>query len=127
MPGIDFDARLAKRGPMFDGRTAKALHAYRDEISLRIAEEGEKLIRQRLSTVLQHPTGYYESRISVDRAGEGYRVSDGGVPGSKVSGAATARSPASRATRRSAAPSPSSTSAPGRSPCSCSPATRRWG
>lgn len=79
MPGIDFDARLTKRGPLFDGRTAAALHAYRDEISLRIAEEGEKLIRQRLHQVLKHPTGYYESRISVDRAGDGYRVSDGGV------------------------------------------------
>ncbi|MEU1445507.1 hypothetical protein [Streptomyces mirabilis] len=79
MPGIEFDARLAKRGPMFDGRTAAALHTYRDEISLRIAEYGEKEIRRRLHTVLKHPTGYYESRISVDRAGQGYRVSDGGV------------------------------------------------
>lgn len=79
MPGIEFDARLARRGPLFDGRTSAALHKYHDEVSLRIAEEGEKLIRQRLHVVLKHPTGYYESKISVDRAGAGYRVSDGGV------------------------------------------------
>ncbi|TVZ96520.1 hypothetical protein [Streptomyces sp. BK340] len=97
MPGIDFNVRTAKRGPMFDGRTAKAMHAYRDEISLRIAEEGEKLIRQRLKVVLQHPTGYYESRISVDRAGDGYRVSDGGVIyGPWLEGTGSRNSPVTR-------------------------------
>jgi hypothetical protein len=79
MPGMLFDARMTKRGPLFDGKTAAALAAYSDEISLRIAEEGERMVRDRLHQVLQHPTGYYESRISVDRAGTGYRVSDGGV------------------------------------------------
>ncbi|MFF3511534.1 hypothetical protein [Streptomyces sp. NPDC002573] len=97
MPEATFDIRLAKRGPLFDGRTAKAMHAYRDEISLRIAEEGEKLIRQRLSVVLQHPTGYYESRISVDRAGDGYRVSDGGVIyGPWLEGTGSRNSPVTR-------------------------------
>ncbi|MES9522464.1 hypothetical protein [Streptomyces capoamus] len=97
MPGIEFDARLAKRGPLFDGRTLKALHTYRDEVSLRIAEEGEKLIRQRLHVVLQHPTGYYESRISVDRAGEGYRVSDGNVIyGPWLEGVGSRNSPVTR-------------------------------
>ena len=97
MPGIEFDARMVRRGPMFDGRTAKALHAYRDEISLRIAEEGERLVRQRLANVLQHPTGYYESRISVDRAGTGYRVSDGGVIyGPWLEGTGSRNSPVTR-------------------------------
>lgn len=97
MPELVFDARLAKRGPLFDGRTAKALHAYRGEISLRIAEEGEKLIRQRLHVVLKHPTGYYESKISVDRAGEGYRVSDGGVIyGPWLEGTGSRNSPVTR-------------------------------
>lgn len=97
MPESVFDIRVAKRGPMFDGRTAAAMHTYRDEISLRIAEEGEKLIRQRLKVVLQHPTGYYESRISVDRAGDGYRVSDGGVIyGPWLEGVGSRNSPVTR-------------------------------
>ncbi|MEU5596820.1 hypothetical protein [Streptomyces sp. NPDC020298] len=97
MPESMFDVRLVKRGPLFDGRTAAALHAYSDEISLRIAEEGEKLIRQRLHTVLQHPTGYYESRISVDRAGQGYRVSDGNVIyGPWLEGTGSRNSPVTR-------------------------------
>ncbi|MFD8805564.1 hypothetical protein [Streptomyces sp. NPDC059597] len=97
MPGLDLDTRMVRRGPMFDGRTNAALHRYRDEISLRIAEEGEKLIRQRLHVVLQHPTGYYESRISVDRAGSGYRVSDGNVIyGPWLEGTGSRNSPVTR-------------------------------
>jgi hypothetical protein len=97
MPDIVFTSRVAERGPLTDGRTLRAMHAYKDEISLRIAEEGERLIRQRLSTVLQHPTGYYESRISVDRAGEGYRVSDGGVIyGPWLEGVGSRNSPVTR-------------------------------
>ncbi|WP_074990990.1 hypothetical protein [Streptomyces misionensis] len=94
---MDFDVRVAKRGPMFDGRTAKAVHAYRDEISLRIAEEGEKLVRQRLHVVLKNPTGYYESQISVGRAGDGYRVSDSNVIyGPWLEGVGSRNSPVTR-------------------------------
>lgn len=97
MPAIAFDIRVAMRGPLIDGRTAAAMHTYSDEISLRVAEEGEKLIRQRLKTVLQHPTGYYESRISVDRAGDGYRVSDGMVIyGPWLEGTGSRNSPVTR-------------------------------
>jgi hypothetical protein len=97
MPEAMFDVRVAKRGPMFDGRTAAAMHRFQDEISLRIAEQGEKLIRQRLKAVLQHPTGYYESRISVDRAGQGYRVSDGNVIyGPWLEGTGSRNSPVTR-------------------------------
>ncbi len=82
---------------MFDGRTAKAVHAYRDEISLRIAEEGEKLVRQRLHVVLKNPTGYYESQISVGRAGDGYRVSDSNVIyGPWLEGVGSRNSPVTR-------------------------------
>lgn len=79
MPGIEFDARMVRRGPMFTGRTAAALRTYADEIGYKVATYAEDQIQARLREVLQHPTGYYQSRITVDRAGTGYRVSDGGV------------------------------------------------
>jgi hypothetical protein len=69
MPGIEFNARMIKRGPMFNGKTAAALHTYADEV----------MVQQRLAQVLQHPTGYYQSKITVERAGTGYRVTDQGV------------------------------------------------
>lgn len=79
MPGAMFEARMIRRGGMFTGKTAAALGTYSDEVGYRVATYAEDQIQQRLGQVLQHPTGYYQSRITVDRAGAGYRVSDGGV------------------------------------------------
>lgn len=79
MPGIEFDAKMIRRGPMFSGKTAVAMHTYADQVGYKVATYAEDMVQERLRQVLQHPTGYYQSRISVDRAGTGYRVSDGGV------------------------------------------------
>lgn len=79
MPGIEFDARMIRRGPMFSGRTAAALGTYADEVGYKVATFAEDQVQQRLAQVLQHPTGYYQSKITVERAGTGYRVTDQGV------------------------------------------------
>lgn len=79
MPGFLIDASMARKGPLFTGKTAAALTAYADQVSYKVATYAEDQVRQRLQQVLQHPTGYYQSRITVDRAGGGYQVSDGGV------------------------------------------------
>lgn len=79
MPGIEFDARMIRRGPMFNGKTAVAMHTYADQVGYKVATYAEDQIQQRLGQVLQHPTGYYQSKVTVERAGSGYRVSDQGV------------------------------------------------
>jgi hypothetical protein len=79
MPGIEFNARMIRRGPMFNGKTAAALHTYADEVGYKVATFAEDQVQQRLAQVLQHPTGYYQSKITVERAGTGYRVTDQGV------------------------------------------------
>lgn len=79
MPGIDINIKMARKGPMFTGKTAAALGTYSDQVEYKVATFAEDQIRQRLGQVLKNPTGYYQSRITVDRAGAGYRVSDGGV------------------------------------------------
>lgn len=79
MPEAMFSARTIRTGGMFNGKTAIALRTYSDEVGYKIATYAEDQIRQRLQQVLKNPTGYYESRITVDRAGAGYAVSDGNV------------------------------------------------
>lgn len=79
MPEAMFDARMIRRGPMFNGRTAAALGTYADEVGYKVATYAEDQVLQRLPQVLQHPTGYYQSKVTVERAGSGYRVSDQGV------------------------------------------------
>jgi hypothetical protein len=70
---------VVRRGPLFTGKTAAALHTYADQVSYKIATYAEDQIRGRLDVVLQHPTGYYRSRVTVHRAATGYKVDDGGV------------------------------------------------
>lgn len=74
-----FDARLIRRGPMFNGRTAAALKTYADQVGYKVATFAEDQVQQRLAQVLQHPTGYYQSKVTVARQGTGYVVWDQGV------------------------------------------------
>jgi hypothetical protein len=76
MPEAMFDARMIKRGPMFNGKTAAALHTYADEVGYKVATYAEDQVQTRLAQVLQHPTGYYQSKVTVARQGGGYMVWD---------------------------------------------------
>lgn len=97
MPEAMFDARMIRRGPMFDGRTAAALKTYADQVGYKVATFAEDQIQQRLSQVLQHPTGYYQSKVTVARQGTGYIVWDQGVVyGPWLEGTSSRNSPATR-------------------------------
>lgn len=67
---------VSTRGPMFDGRARSVVNAYVNRLERNLAEEGVAIVREELGKVLQHPTGYYESRITVER---GNLITDGGV------------------------------------------------
>jgi hypothetical protein len=79
MPGFDVRVNSSASGPWATGRAGRALHDYADDVEYQVAREGERMVQARLRQVLRHPTGYYQSRISVDRAGSGYKIHDGGV------------------------------------------------
>lgn len=67
------------KGPLFDGRAAAATERITTEIEKSVAEMAVNRVHAYLSTVLKHPTGYYESHIQTDRSSSGDRVTDGGV------------------------------------------------
>ncbi|MGW3428884.1 hypothetical protein ACWDHW_13150 [Streptomyces melanosporofaciens] len=79
MPGFRINVNTNASGPLFDGRAQRAANEYSDQLRYRVATEAEDMVRARLAQVLKHPTGYYESRIRVERAGDSYEVNDGGV------------------------------------------------
>lgn len=79
MPGFRITTNVNASGPLFDGRAQRAANEYCDQLRYRVATEAEDMVRARLQTVLKHPTGYYESRIRVERTGDTYQVTDGGV------------------------------------------------
>jgi len=64
---------------MFTGKTAAALATYSDQVEYKIATYAEDQVQARLAATLQHPTGYYQSKVTVERSGSGYLVWDQGV------------------------------------------------
>lgn len=80
MPNFRINVRTELRGPVFDKAASKAA-ANRMIVGINdaIAVEAVNRIKQRLGQVLQNPTGFYESRIQVDRRTVYRGVSDGGV------------------------------------------------
>ena len=64
------------RGPVFDGRAETAMDAFLQEANQEVADEGVSMIRNRLSGVLQHPTGAYQAAIHTERHGQDWQLLD---------------------------------------------------
>jgi hypothetical protein len=75
----DFRISSSTSGPIFDGRAARAASQYADHARREIADEGYRMVHQRLRQVLRNPTGYYQSRIAVRQVGSAYEVHDSRV------------------------------------------------
>ena len=73
--GIDLEAT----GPVFSGALEAGIAASLVSAQLAIAKEGENMIQNRLSSVLQQPSGFYESQIQTDRVKANVVITDGGV------------------------------------------------
>lgn len=68
MPSVRINVKTHHRGPIFNASaTGAAARRMIVNINEAIAQEGVNMVRARLSTVLQNPTGFYESRIAVER------------------------------------------------------------
>jgi hypothetical protein len=66
-------------GPLFNGRAAAAMRNYAEDLDAELADKGRELVLQHLGKFLQHPTGYYESRVRVEQRGSAHLVTDSGV------------------------------------------------
>lgn len=88
------EIRITTNGPIFDGRARRAANDYVTRVERDVAEEGVRIVREELGKVLQHPTGYYESRIQVEH---GTVINDGGVVyGPWLAGVGSRNYPATR-------------------------------
>lgn len=80
MPGVAYNVNVRLKGPVVQGRsriaTARMTHAALTETADYVKHE----VSMELIRVLQHPTGYYESRIVNELRGPGVRsINDSGV------------------------------------------------
>lgn len=73
---VDVRTKVEVSGPIFDGRAQQAVDDYLDQAEKVVAEAGVEAVRGELRRVLRNPTGYYESRITEERAQDDYAVTD---------------------------------------------------
>jgi hypothetical protein len=72
-------AEVRMTGPLFDGSAARTVDLICDDVEDQIGQTVFDAVRQRLRTVLVNPTGYYESRVQVNRQTDSLVISDSGV------------------------------------------------
>jgi hypothetical protein len=67
-------------GPIFSqAKIASAMKKIDDEAEQELADAVYDEVHSNLKRSLKHPTGHYQSRITKERAGAGWKVHDGGV------------------------------------------------
>ena len=57
------DVRISTRGSMFREHAPQLVRSEMTDYQKRIGLVGQRLIRKRFKSLVQHPTGHYESRI----------------------------------------------------------------
>lgn len=67
-------------GPVFNGTASPMVTRYTQAGVQELADWADGEVHRVLGQVLRNPTGYYESRVSVNRAsGDSIAITDGGV------------------------------------------------
>lgn len=61
------------------GAFAKEMDTAVEDVVRVAGDRALQLVHQRLGSVLQHPTGYYKSRVTVSNAQDSMELTDGGV------------------------------------------------
>lgn len=80
MPLVRMNVSVQMKGAIFNAaRTKAAGTRFTTHMNDTLAEEGVRRVKARLETVLRKPTGYYESRIAVDRRSQFRGITDSGV------------------------------------------------
>jgi hypothetical protein len=77
---VSVDITVNYKGQVLRGQPQIIIRKGTDLAREAVAQEAVNRVRLRLGTVLQHPTGYYSSRVVTDRSSPNRaEVTDGGV------------------------------------------------
>lgn len=73
------DVRIETHGPLFSGAAPGIVRRFTEEARHVVAVKGESMILLALGETLRHPTGYYESHITITKDGDSEIVNDQGI------------------------------------------------
>jgi hypothetical protein len=76
---VKIKAKIRARGKLFSNKARRVQREAKAEVEKKIADYAYDQVRERLNVVLQHPTGYYESKIRKHQVGSLWEVDDSGV------------------------------------------------
>jgi hypothetical protein len=76
---MQIDLMFKKFGPLFNGQAEHAVNAFIEDAKEQVAQVGVNDVHAELRRVLQHPTGYYESRIQTEQQRNDVVITDGDV------------------------------------------------
>lgn len=73
------DVTVSTFGPIFNGTATREARALVDAYQEELAQTAYDRVMNRLDVVLQHPTGYYQSQVRINRQADSIVVDDNGV------------------------------------------------
>lgn len=73
------EIEIRTHGPLFDGRAAHAVTAFLEEAKDDVAHQAYSNVMANLNASIRNPTPYYETQVTVDRAGANRVVNDRGI------------------------------------------------
>jgi hypothetical protein len=76
---LSWKIKVDNNSPALDARSNRIMRDYAHEVEEQVAEFAYDQVMTELDLVLQHPTGYYESRVQVHQVGDLYQVDDDSV------------------------------------------------
>lgn len=76
---VEVSTRVRTRGPIFDGRAARAVTGFIRDAKEEIAQDLYSEVMTNLNANIKHPTPYYETQITTDPDGNDYVVHDRGI------------------------------------------------
>lgn len=80
-PILRISSRIRVTGPLTDGRAARIMDDFANDLEEHGAEWAERSIKRTYHASFKHPTGYYESNIRIENVGGHPEVTDGGFAG----------------------------------------------
>lgn len=69
---------VTARGPIFDGRAARAAVGVCEDLERELAQQGAEYVRDEMH-VFVNPTGHYRGKVRARRVGTGWKVGAGRV------------------------------------------------
>jgi hypothetical protein len=71
---------VSASGPLFNGTASALVSRFTRDGGEQVARWGESEVQRVLEQVLRHPTGYYQSQVTVNRvSNDSFAITDGGV------------------------------------------------